>query len=95
MGSARRRFGENPTVPKPSPPPCSVPPSIRSVLCTISVRKMKKYQAIVWSDDHKIPGKRVAISASDLKEARVKLEEIYGKGNIFDLHDSDDSNKPR
>ena len=40
-------------------------------------------------------GEKVTIWATSLKEANDLLEEEYGKGNIFDLHDPVEAEKPR
>ena len=54
-----------------------------------------EYQAMVCDKKNNINGKRVNVAAIDINEARKLLEELYGKGNIFDLHNEQDANKPR
>jgi hypothetical protein len=53
------------------------------------------YLAIVWRNGPDKPGERVSVLAKDLKEARRLLEEAYGKGNVFNLHNPDDAKKIR
>lgn len=54
---------------------------------------MREYKAIIWIADN--PGKRVTMFANDLGEARNILEQLYGKGTVFDLHNEEDAEKPR
>lgn len=53
------------------------------------------YRAIVWGQNPDQPGERVSVFADDLDDAMKLLEEKYGKGNIFDLHNEQDAEKPR
>ncbi len=55
----------------------------------------KLYHAIIWLPDPDVPGQRVTVIAKDLAEARVKLEVQYGKGNVYNLHNEEDANRPR
>jgi len=56
---------------------------------------MKLYKAIIWDADPNVPGKRVTVHASDLDEAKRKLEDEYGEGRVFNLHNEEDANSPR
>lgn len=53
------------------------------------------YRAIVWGQDPNKPGERVSVLAEDLDEAKRQLEKNYGEGNVFDLHNVEDADKPR
>jgi len=53
------------------------------------------FVAMVWRDGPDKPGERVSVLAKDLHEAKRLLEDTYGKGNVFDLHNPDDANKIR
>ena len=53
------------------------------------------YCAIIWVKDSEQAGKRVSVYALSLADARQQLEAEYGKGNVFDLHNPDDAEKPR
>jgi hypothetical protein len=55
---------------------------------------MKEYQAIVWTDDE-LPGKRIALLAETLEEARQKLVIEYGPKATMSLWNEDDANRPR
>jgi hypothetical protein len=55
----------------------------------------REYEAVIWTDDSTVPGKRVAIFAENSSAARRALEEIYGKGNVFNVHNEEDAAKPR
>jgi hypothetical protein len=44
------------------------------------------YKALVWKPEPSIAGKQVSIKADSLEQARLKLEEKYGQGSVFDLH---------
>jgi hypothetical protein len=55
---------------------------------------MREYRAMIWKDDS-ARGQRVTVWASSLTEAKKLLEEKYGEGTVFDLHDEEDANKPR
>jgi hypothetical protein len=56
---------------------------------------MKVYKAIIWDTDQSRPGKRVSVLAKDLGAAKEKLEEEYGKGCVFDLHNEEESSRLR
>ena len=56
---------------------------------------MKTYIAMIWEKDSNKSGRRVSTSATNLDEAKEKLELEYGKGNVFDLHNEDDANRIR
>ena len=60
-----------------------------------SQNKLKTYHAMIWKSDPNIPGERVTIEAENLKSARKKLEEIYGDGSVYDLHNPEDAARPR
>jgi hypothetical protein len=58
-------------------------------------RTMKTYKAMVWDKDPKKPGKRVTVTADNLEDAKKKLEEKHGTGNVYNLHNEDDASRPR
>ncbi len=60
----------------------------------MSDRVEREYHAIVWTKDVQ-HGQRVTIWAADLDEARKRLEQQYGQGTVFDLHNEEDANRPR
>jgi len=53
------------------------------------------YCAIIWVNGSDQVGKRVSVYAQNLADARQQLEVEYGKGNVFNLHNPDDADKPR
>jgi hypothetical protein len=55
----------------------------------------RRYRAIVWIENDPQPGERVEILADDLDDALKLLELKYGQGNVFNLHNEEDANKPR
>lgn len=55
--------------------------------------ELRLYTAMIWVGDR--PGERVSVRAESLERAREKLEEKYGVGNVFDLHNKDDASRPR
>jgi hypothetical protein len=56
---------------------------------------MKTYKAMIWEDDQHKPGRRVSIIAESLDDAMKQLEEEYGKGHVFNLHNEEDAARPR
>jgi hypothetical protein len=52
---------------------------------TMHLRK-KIYKALVWAPEPSVSGKRVTVTAETLYQARLKLEEKYGRDSVFDLH---------
>ena len=52
-----------------------------------------KYCAMIWNEDNK--GIRVSIYADNVLTAKSLLEEEYGKGNIFNLHNPQEAENPR
>ena len=56
---------------------------------------VKLYRAMVWHQGSEDPGIRVSVQADSLAEAKRKLEEQYGGGNVFDLHTEEDAGRPR
>lgn len=48
---------------------------------------------MVWIGDE--PGKRVSVLAESLEDASEKLNTEFGAGNVFDLHNEDDAQRPR
>jgi hypothetical protein len=60
-----------------------------------SGNESKSYQAIIWVQNSDLPGKRVSVTAENLREAKEKLESEYGKGNVFNLHNEEDASRPR
>lgn len=57
--------------------------------------ELREYKAMVWVKGSNEPGKRVTVSAADLDEAHRLLVEQYGDGNVFDLHNEADADRPR
>jgi hypothetical protein len=53
------------------------------------------YHAVVRQQAAKSTGFRVAVCAKDLNDASTKLEAKYGAGNVFDLHNREDAERPR
>jgi len=58
-------------------------------------RDVKLYRAMIWVRDSDRPGQRVSVLAESLEQAKKKLEEEYGEGNVFDLHNEEDAARPR
>lgn len=56
---------------------------------------MKIYKAMIWKDGPDEPGQRVSIEANSLDEAQRLLEDEYGKGSVFGLHNEADADRPR
>lgn len=56
---------------------------------------VRRYVAMIWTDDRAKPGRRVSVDAVSLRQAREKLEAEYGQGNVFDLHNEEDAARPR
>jgi len=57
---------------------------------------MKMYKAMIWEEnDPAKPGQRVSVVAESLEDARRRLEERYGKGKVFNLHNEEDAVQPR
>jgi hypothetical protein len=56
---------------------------------------MKTYSAIIWDDDPQKPGRRVSVFAESLQEAKERLEEEYGEGHVFNLHNEEDAGRAR
>ena len=54
----------------------------------------KLFKAMIWKGSQE-PGMRVEVKAKNISEAKSKLEEMYGKGTIFDLHNEEDANRKR
>ena len=57
--------------------------------------KERLYCAIIWVKGSDRAGERVTVYALSLADAQERLELRYGKGNVFDLHNPDDADKPR
>lgn len=57
--------------------------------------QQKIYKAMIWDRSSDKPGERVSVSAENLSDAKKKLEEKYGQGNVYDLHNDEDANKAR
>jgi hypothetical protein len=49
---------------------------------------------MVWTSEDK-PAIRVSVDADDLDDAKRRLEEKYGEGNVFDLHSPEDAKRAR
>jgi hypothetical protein len=56
---------------------------------------MKIYKAMVWDTDGHGPGQRVTVLASDLADAKRRLEAEHGEGRIFDLHNEEEASRIR
>jgi hypothetical protein len=56
---------------------------------------MKTYKAMIWEDDPNKPARRVSIIAESLDDAMKQLEEEYGGGHVFNLHNEEDAARPR
>ncbi|WP_426525385.1 hypothetical protein [Bradyrhizobium sp. McL0615] len=56
---------------------------------------MKTYEAMVWEDNLEKPDRRVTLAAESLDDAKRQLEEKFGKGHVFNLHNEEDAKKPR
>jgi len=56
---------------------------------------MKVFDAIIWDKEPDAVGQRVSVLASDIHEARRKLEIEYGEERIITLHNNDDANRIR
>ena len=56
---------------------------------------LREYAAIILRDD--LPGKRlnVTVKAVGLREAKQLLEVEYGVGNVYNLHNEEDADRPR
>lgn len=55
----------------------------------------RRYDAFVWDEGPDVPGKRVCVWAASGTEARELLVKEYGEGNVFYVHNKEDSKKPR
>ncbi len=51
------------------------------------------YKAIIWIGDK--PGQRATVFAKSLSEARMKLEDEYGKGHVISLWNEEAAERPR
>ncbi|MCP3059599.1 hypothetical protein LXT21_12505 [Myxococcus sp. K38C18041901] len=58
-------------------------------------KKLKEYRAIIEYGDPNRPDLRVTVMAVDGEEAFNLLEEKYGKGTVFDLHNEEEANTIR
>jgi hypothetical protein len=54
----------------------------------------KTYIAVIWETPTSV-GKRVTVVAESLDDALLKLEEEFGKGKVFNLHNEIDASMPR
>ena len=52
------------------------------------------YRAMIWTNTEPA-GERVTVLATSLAEAKQQLEDKYGEGTVFDLHNEDDANRSR
>lgn len=48
--------------------------------------KKQIYKALVWKPGPEVSGMQITVKAESLEQARLKLEEKYGQGSVFDLH---------
>lgn len=55
----------------------------------------KLYHAIVWREGPDQLGERVTILAKDSTEAKRLLEEKYGKGHVYNLHNEEEAQESR
>jgi hypothetical protein len=62
-------------------------------LCVNYVKR--EFKALVWNEELSINGLRVSIMEHDIEEAMKVLEEEYGEGSIFNLHNDEDAEKIR
>ena len=67
---------------------------IEALLALDGGTTVKRFVAMIWTDDDK-PGIRVSVDAADLDDAKKTLEEEYGRGNVFNLHNPEDAERPR
>lgn len=51
-------------------------------------------EAVIWETPSSA-GKRVTVTAENLDDARLQLEEEFGKGTVFDLHSESHASMPR
>jgi hypothetical protein len=56
---------------------------------------MEIYEAIIWNGDSDKLGRRVSVLAENLEDAKKRLEEEYGEGHVFNLHNEKDAIQPR
>jgi len=56
--------------------------------------KQQTYKAMIWETPSSV-GKRVAVMAESLEDARQKLQENYGESSVFDLHNEINASTPR
>jgi len=61
----------------------------------MATESMRLYHAITWTKNETRAGRRVTVLATDLEDARKRLEEEHGKGTVFSLHNEEDANRPR
>ena len=57
--------------------------------------KMRLYEAFIWKHESDAVGVRASVLASNLDDARQKLEAEHGEGTVYYLHNEDDANQPR
>jgi hypothetical protein len=48
--------------------------------------KKQIYKALVWKPEPNTAGRQVSVKAESLEQARLRLEEKYGQGSVFDLY---------
>ena len=58
-------------------------------------QNLKEYVAIVWKKDSKEPGVHDTFLAKNRDEARLYLEEKYGKNILVSLTDVEAAERPR
>ena len=56
---------------------------------------MKKYEAIIWSDDPSRPGERATIFADNVEEAQAKIEIQYGKNRVYTVKNKEEASRLR
>lgn len=56
--------------------------------------RQQTYKAMIWETPSSV-SKRVTVIAESLDNARLKLEEQYGKGSVFNLHNENEASAPR
>lgn len=65
--------------------------------CTskMAAKSMQLYHAIIWTKDETRPGQRVTVLATDVQDAKRRLEAEHGEGTVFNIRNEDDANRPR
>lgn len=56
---------------------------------------LQVYEAVIWTFDPEVPGRRDIVYAKSYDDAKKKLIEIYGEDNFFYVHNEERSNRAR